>query len=217
MKRVVGIFAHPDDEALGPSGTLAILAKDHEVYLICVTNGEAEGKTPKDKKTIAKTRQSELLTSAKILGIKKVFFLNYVDGELNNKIYHKLYQDIFEKITLLRPETIITYEMRGVSGHIDHVTTSLVSSYVFQKNVFIKKIMYYVITKKESDLMQNYFIFFPPGFRRDQVDEIVTIESVWDIKVKAMFSHKSQQHDVEMVLQNTAGFPREEYFLVNKR
>ena len=52
MNRIIGIFAHPDDEALGPSGTLATLAKENEVYLICVTSGEAAGKTPEEKLVI---------------------------------------------------------------------------------------------------------------------------------------------------------------------
>ena len=38
---VVAVFAHPDDEAFGPGGTLAVLSKTHDVYIITVTGGEA--------------------------------------------------------------------------------------------------------------------------------------------------------------------------------
>ena len=48
MKPLVCIFAHPDDEAFGPGGTIAKFAKKRPVYLICATKGES-GKY-KDKK-----------------------------------------------------------------------------------------------------------------------------------------------------------------------
>ncbi|MBP9816108.1 PIG-L family deacetylase [Candidatus Woesebacteria bacterium] len=40
MANIVAIFAHPDDEAFGPGGTLAKLSNEHDVYIICVTSGD---------------------------------------------------------------------------------------------------------------------------------------------------------------------------------
>jgi LmbE family N-acetylglucosaminyl deacetylase len=217
MKTVLAVFAHPDDEALGPSGTLATLAKDHTVYLICVTSGEAAGKTPEEKLTIGEIRRNEVSKAAKILGIKEVFFLGYEDGTLCNGIYHKLAEDIKKRIEELRPEMLLTFEMRGVSGHIDHITVSMVTSFVFRQYSFIRKIMYYVTTKTESDKMDDYFIFFPDGYQRNEVDEVVDIASVWDQKVAAMRCHRSQINDVERVLRNKEGRPQEEYFLIKKK
>lgn len=82
-KTVVGIFAHPDDEALGPAGTIAKFAKEHDFYIICVTNGDAAGKTPEEKEAIGEIRKEELRKSAKCLGVKEVQFLEYGDGELS--------------------------------------------------------------------------------------------------------------------------------------
>ena len=52
MKRpsLVAIFAHPDDEAFGPAGTLKIYSKTHDIHLICATRGEA-GENHLDEKT----------------------------------------------------------------------------------------------------------------------------------------------------------------------
>lgn len=217
MKKIVGIFAHPDDEALGPSGTLATLTRDHEVYLICVTSGEAAGKTKEEKLAIGEIRRKELLTSAKVLGIKEVFFLGYEDGQLCNSVYHQLAEDIAKKIEELRPEMVMTFEMRGVSGHIDHITVSMVTTFVFQKYSFIKKLMYYVTAKTVSDKNQGYFIFFPEGYKREDVDEVIDISHVWETKIKAMHAHQSQMKDVESVLKNTKDLPHEEYFLVRHK
>jgi N-acetyl-1-D-myo-inositol-2-amino-2-deoxy-alpha-D-glucopyranoside deacetylase len=217
MKKVVAVFAHPDDEALGPAGTLATLSQDHEVYLICVTNGEAAGKTDDEKLEIGEMRRGEVTRSAKILGIKEVFFLGYKDGTLCNEIYHTLAQDIKKKIEELRPEILLTFEIRGVSGHIDHITVAMVTSFLFRKCSFVKKLMYYVTTRYESDKMGNYFVYFPDGYTRRQVDEVINISPVWEKKVAAMHCHISQVGDVERVLKNKKGRPKEEFFLVRKK
>lgn len=214
MKTVVGIFAHPDDEALGPSGTLAKLALDNDVYLICATCGEAAGKTAEEKQQIAETRKNELRRSAQILGIKEVFFLGFEDGELKNNSYHELANAIQAKLEALQPETVITFEPHGVSGHIDHITVSMVTTFVFRKLAFLKKLMYYCDTKYESDLMGDYFIYFPQGYTPDQVDEIVDVSAVWEVKLKAMQAHNSQQKDVDHVLETLNHLPKEELFLV---
>lgn len=77
MKRsVVAVFAHPDDEAFGPGGTLAKFAKTSDVYLITVTGGEAgQNSLKKAEKKLSEIRKEELLNASKILGVKKSFFL----------------------------------------------------------------------------------------------------------------------------------------------
>src|SRR5579872_864526 len=116
-KTIVGIFAHPDDEAFGPGGTLAKFTKEgNDVYVICATNGEtATGET--DKK-LGIERQSELKKSCADLGVKKVFFLGYTDGTLCNNLYHEIAEKIRKILQKLQPDILITFEPRGISGHI---------------------------------------------------------------------------------------------------
>jgi len=40
---ILFLIAHPDDEAYGPFGTIAKLAKDHKVTVFCICNGERPG------------------------------------------------------------------------------------------------------------------------------------------------------------------------------
>lgn len=214
MKKIVGIFAHPDDEAIGPAGTLAKLAREHEVTLICVTSGEASGKTHEEKLEVGETRRAELRKSARILGIKEVIFLGYEDGELKNNSYHDLARDIREKLEEIRPDTLMTFEWRGISGHIDHIAVSLVTTYVFHQLDFTQKLMYFCICREESELMHDYFIFFPPGYEKEDVHEVVDVSDVWSVKEKAMKAHSSQINDVEKALINSATLPKEEYFLI---
>ncbi len=205
-KRCVCIFAHPDDEAFGPSGTIHLLTKKYDVYEICVTNGDAGENTHPDANTVTdlgKQRQKEVQTSAKTLGIQKVYFLNYSDGELSNNKYLELVGDIQHILDDLRPELILTNEHRGVSGHIDHIVISMVSSYLYKKLSYIKKIMFYCLRfdqrPKEKD---DYFIYFPEGLDNSRIDETIDATHILEIKKKAMRSHLTQTHDMEGALKN---------------
>src|SRR3989338_7443324 len=130
MKKViVGIFAHPDDEAFGPGGTLTKYAKASDVFIICATRGEAG----KGGGNLAAIREKELKESAKVLGVKKVFYLGFGDGTLSNSSYHLLAQKIESHLKILKPDLLITFEPLGISGHIDHITVSLVTTFVAKR------------------------------------------------------------------------------------
>jgi N-acetylglucosamine malate deacetylase 2 len=218
---IVAIFAHPDDEAFGPSGTLAKFAKDgHDVYLLCATRGEGgENHLPeKSEKNLNEIREEELRCSAKKLGIKKVFFLGFIDGTLSNNLYHQVADKITEIITPLKPEIIITEEYRGVSGHLDHIAISMISSYVFQKLNFVKKIMYHYVTKQYRLLMpSDYFIFIPPGYDESEADEIIDTTDVWETKISAIQCHQSQLKDVNRTLNRLKQVPKKDYFFVTTK
>ncbi len=213
-KAVVGVFAHPDDESFGPSGTIAKFAKTHDVYILCATKGE-EGMGPKSN--LGKIRAQELQNSARILGVKAVYFLGFLDGTLSNNLYHKLASKIEKKLKMLKPEIIITTEPNGVSGHIDHITVSMVTTFVFRKLPFAKTLMYYCIDERSAAKMKNYFIYFPPGYKRTQVDKIINTEKYWHLKKQAMMAHKSQVEDAKRVLARMENLPKEEYFSIKKK
>jgi len=221
MKTVVGVFAHPDDEAVGPSGTLAKLAKENTVYLICVTNGEFNCVTGRQDETLGNIRKKELENSAKVLGIKKVFFLEFSDGTLCNNIYCILEKKIQEKLQQLKPELLLTFEPHGWSGHIDHITVSMITSNLFKYNVFIKEVWYYCIDENQyeklGDFVKNYFIYFPPGYKKSDIGKTIDISEFWKTKLQAMYQHKSQYQDVKNVIKGLEQAPKEEYFFVKTR
>ncbi len=217
-KTVVAIFAHPDDEAFGPSGTIYKLSKEYDVYILCATKGEigqgGDGKTP-----LSEVRAEELRQSAKILGVKDVYFLGFTDGTLSNSLYHKLADAIEVYLKKLKPEIVLTMNPNGGSGHIDHIVVSMVASFVFEKLSFIKKIMYSATTIQQTDAWKKfpYFVYRPDGIPRSGVDEVVDVADVWDVKLAAMEQHKSQVDDYKRIVKMREGLPKEEYFTVKKR
>lgn len=142
MKKLLVVTAHPDDEAFGPGGTIAFYAKQGvEVHVLCATRGEA-GQTDQEfrvqnselrmnGKEIGMVRENELRTSAKILGVQQVDFLDFTDGTLCNALYHRLAENIQQKIQAFAPHVVLTFEPRGVSGHLDHIAVGLTTTYAF--------------------------------------------------------------------------------------
>ncbi len=217
-KTIAAIFAHPDDEAFGPGGTIAKLAKNNNVYVICTTHGEmGENYRKNDPRPIAEIREDELRCSAKILGVKKVYFLDFKDGTLSNNLYHDLAKKIKAILDRLKPQILITNELRGNSGHIDHITVAMVVSYIFERVPYAKELWRSVTTEEARKLNSGYFIYVPPGYKKSEIDKVVDTSGVWDLKMKAMDCHKSQFRDAKRLKRRLDQLPKEENFQVVKK
>jgi LmbE family N-acetylglucosaminyl deacetylase len=134
---MLAIFAHPDDETMGPGGTLAKYTQAGvRVHYLCATRGEAGTVDPKllaDGLTVAALRTRELHASAQVLGLASVSFLDYRDsgmlGAPDNQHPDSLFaaplaevaERIADHIRRLRPDTIITHDQYGWYGHPDHI------------------------------------------------------------------------------------------------
>lgn len=209
-KRMVCFFAHPDDETFGPGASLALWAKKGvEIHVVCATKGEGGGD--------GNIRAQELRASAKILGVTSVEFLRYKDGKISNDQLQKLEKDFLRIIKKYKPDAVLIYDLNGISGHLDHIAIASAVSQTFRKSTIPQSLYYFVSKKYITDQITEYFIFFPDGKEQHEVNLIVDTASVWDLRVKAMYCHKTQMHDVENILGRSAGLPKEDWFVVKKR
>ncbi len=216
-KSVLVVTAHPDDEAFGPSGLIAKISATHDVHLVCVTDGASDSRFHPLGPKLGPLRREELKKSAHILGVKKVHFLNYKDGTLSNNLYHEVAEKLTAIAKDINPTFIITMENRGVSGHLDHVAVSMIASFVYRNMPSIDAILYHVASKESSESMKDYFIYFPPGFEKKDVDLVVDISDVLDKKIAAAKCHDTQMKDVLRVTKRWLVVPKEEWYLVTKR
>jgi LmbE family N-acetylglucosaminyl deacetylase len=216
---IVGIFAHPDDESFCCGGTLAQLAQENNIYNICATKGEAGLNYSGDKnKQISEIREKELKEASSLLGVKDVFFLGFEDGTLSNNLYHALAEKTIAKLEELKPERIITLEPRGVTGHIDHIVMSMVSSYVFNKLDFIKEMWYFCLSEEQRKLKSNdYFVFRPPGYKASEISLTLDVSDYCEAKIKAMKSHVSQIENIQKILSRPDKILKEENFIIIKK
>lgn len=228
MKRkLLAIFAHPDDEAFGPGGALAAYgAQGVEIHLLCATRGEAgqmsnevriknqESRITEESK-IEKIREEEVLESAKVLGIKRVEFLDFIDGRLCNANYHDLAGKIIKKIEQFAPQVVMTFDRLGGSGHLDHIAVAMTTTYAYLHTKKPKKLYYHCLPKKwRNKTMDEYFIYFPEGYDDKDITTIIDFNPYWDKKIKAMYCHKSQMKDVKNILKYWVKRPRQDHFIL---
>lgn len=127
--RLMAVLAHPDDESLGMGGTLAkYSAEGVETYLVTATRGERGRYGELDYKPslaeVGKLRERELRNAARTLGIKKVDFLDYIDGDLDRADPLEAIARIAKYIREYRPQIVITFGPEGGYGHPDHIAIS---------------------------------------------------------------------------------------------
>ena len=122
---LVGVFAHPDDEAFGLAGSLArAVAAGRFVALVCATRGEAgEISDPAlaTRETLARVREGELRAAAAAVGVRDITFLDYVDGHLPEANPEEAIGRIVRQLRRLRPAVLVTFAANGVYGHPDHM------------------------------------------------------------------------------------------------
>ena len=199
-KIILAIGAHPDDIDFSASGTIAKWTSGgaSAYYLIC-TNGNKGSDDPKmTSKKLAKIRHQEQQNAARILGVKKVFFLNHHDGELAPSI--QLKKEIVEVIRKIKPTTVITIDptmryslARGYINHPDHIAAGeAVLSAVFP--LARDRLTFPGLAKKGLEphkvkevLMTNF----------DNPNFFVDITETIELKLKALKEHASQINDLK--------------------
>jgi LmbE family N-acetylglucosaminyl deacetylase len=124
--KLLCVFAHPDDESLGNGGILAKYAAEGiETHLVVATRGERgwcgnEEEYP-GLEAFGKRREAELLAAAKVLGLRRVEFLDYLDGELDQADPAEAIAKIVGYLRCVRPDVVVTFGPDGAYGHPDHI------------------------------------------------------------------------------------------------
>jgi LmbE family N-acetylglucosaminyl deacetylase len=133
---ILGVWAHPDDEAYLSGGLMAI-ARDVGSRVVCVTATRGELGTP-DPDTwppqrLAAERTGELARCLEILGVTEHHWLGYRDGECAQVSTSDVVARLCELIEEVRPDTVLTFGPDGVTGHPDHQTVSAWTAKAFDR------------------------------------------------------------------------------------
>ena len=134
-RRLLGVFAHPDDEVFCAGGTMARAAEaGAEVMIVSATRGE-QGRirdpAVATRRTLGAVREHELSAAAAELGVRRVHVLDYADGALR---HHRssLGAAIDGIMRRFDPDTVISFDADGGYGHPDHVTISELTTAAFR-------------------------------------------------------------------------------------
>jgi LmbE family N-acetylglucosaminyl deacetylase len=127
--RLMCVLAHPDDESLGNGGVLAKYAAEGiETYLVTATRGERGWRGNEEDypgpEALGKRREAELYAAAEVLGLRRVDFLDYLDGELDQAPTEEVIAKIAGHLRCVKPQVVLTFGPDGSYGHPDHIAIS---------------------------------------------------------------------------------------------
>lgn len=217
-RKILGIFAHPDDETFGPGGTLAKYAKmGHEIHVLTATHGQAgQAAGLSIPTTLGEIRKKELAKALKLLGVKSSTLLDFHDGSLNEQQIPVLQTFILDDVNRFKPDVIIVYERGGISLHLDHVAVSKAVTLLFdEKKIQPAKIYYFGLP-----VSMMKFFGREGGLTSENIIKI-DVSDVLKIKQQAMQAHESQMKDwkrmfglYEQAKKAGVDYGNHEYFLL---
>jgi LmbE family N-acetylglucosaminyl deacetylase len=124
---LLGVWAHPDDEAYLSSGLMALVRRaGGRVVVVTATRGEHGTDAPETwpPERLAPHRERELRESLEIVGVHEHRWLPYRDGELASIPLAVGADSLVPILEEVRPDTIVTFGPDGMTGHGDHRTIS---------------------------------------------------------------------------------------------
>lgn len=209
MKKIIfGIFAHPDDEAFGPSGTIMKeIDAGTDVHLMTLTTGQA-GTNPDNHADLGAVREQEWRKAGELMGVSSLHVLGYEDGHLDNITMQAAAEQIDAIIdqTLAQYEEPLTIEMmsidtNGISGHIDHIVAGRASCLVFYRRKAVdsrfSRLRLTCVSAHQLPTINTDWLYMEPGRRDDEIGEVVDATAYHDRIVAVMRAHHTQRGDAE--------------------
>ena len=132
---VAGIFAHPDDETWSLAGSFALLVpKGVRGVVWTATRGQAgeiaEG-SGATRDTLAEVREAEERAAMAVVGVERVSFGEFVDGQVDRADRDALTTAIHRFLEREQPDVVVTMEPSGVTAHPDHMAVSAATQAAF--------------------------------------------------------------------------------------
>jgi N-acetyl-1-D-myo-inositol-2-amino-2-deoxy-alpha-D-glucopyranoside deacetylase len=158
-RRLLAVFAHPDDESLACGATLAWCATEGaRVSLLCATRGEAGRRAPGCLEDVAlgAVRRAELHEAAARLGLDDVILLDHPDGSLTEVDTALFRHEIVLAIRHLRPDVVLTFGADGLYWHPDHIV--------------VHERVTEAVARLGTAAPALFYVVFPPGLMRTVVE-----------------------------------------------
>ncbi len=212
-KKLLAVFAHPDDESFICGGTLAKYASEGvEITLVSATRGEMGrrmGNPPYlNRESMAAAREKELRQACESLGIRHLHFLDIRDKTVEFIDADSLTARIEDWIREVDPDVVLTFH-ETLGGHPDHCAIGKATTEAFHRIAGGKKALYFITFGDE--MKRPRFGFTPKDVFK--IDVRVHLEA----KLAAFRAHRCQTEIDEWVWlpdrEALKRFGDHEYFL----
>ena len=134
------IVAHPDDDAYGCSGSIALHEDDpgFRFILVLATDGAAgqiSAGVPATADTLGAVRRVESANAWRAHGTipARHEWLGYDDGELARVDFEELVQRVMDILLAERPQVVATFGPDGITGHRDHIMIGRATDEAFDR------------------------------------------------------------------------------------
>ncbi|MEU4703714.1 PIG-L deacetylase family protein [Nonomuraea dietziae] len=201
---ILGIWAHPDDEAY-LSGGLMAMARDSGSRVVCVTAtcGELGTGDPVEwpPHRLAAARARELARCLEILGVGEHHWLGYRDGQCAQVSRSDAVARLCDVIARVRPDTVLTFGPDGITGHPDHQAVSAWTTAAFGRAASPgARLLYATFAERRAprwSALNESLGIFPPGYPITTPAHLLAVDLVLDAetaarKVRALAAQETQ-------------------------
>jgi LmbE family N-acetylglucosaminyl deacetylase len=201
--RLLCVTAHPDDEAGGFGGSIALYAsRGVETHVVCLTAGAAarhRGGARNDEE-LKELRRHEFQASCARLDVFKGEVLDYPDGKLLSADPNQVVGDLAQRIRTIRPQVMLTFGPDGgLTGHPDHAMAGVFASLAFEwaarSDRFPEQLTPTFATYRAQKLYYQSALFTLPDRAPTALPPVTTsieIGTFFDIKLAAFRKHTTQ-------------------------
>ncbi|MCQ6560566.1 PIG-L family deacetylase [Paenibacillus mendelii] len=217
VRKLLAVFAHPDDESFICGGTLAKYASEGvDITLVSATRGEMGrrmGNPPYlNRETMAAAREMELRQACASLGIRHLIFLNIRDKTVEFTDADRLTARIEDLIHQVDPDVVLTFH-ETLGGHPDHCAIGKATTAAL-RGTGHRGALYFITF---GDAMERPERF---GFTRGDITK-VDVHAHLEAKLAAFRAHRCQTEIDEWVWlpdqEAMTRFGRHEYFMKGNR
>lgn len=203
-RRVMGVFAHPDDPEFFGGGSFARWAAEgaHVIYVLATSGDKGSSDADMIHTRLVEIREAEQKAAAATIGVKEVIFLRYPDGELYPTL--ELRRDITRLIRLKQPEIVVTldpttyYWGSGGLNHPDHRAigdATLAAVYPTARD----RLNFIEMERDEGLSVHKVRQLYVAGAVAPNIKMDVT--DYMEAKITALREHKSQIADMEAMAE----------------
>jgi len=200
--RVLGVWAHPDDEAYLSAGLMAeVIAQGGRVTVLALTDGELGFDDDDDRGLEGRSilRRAELREAMATIGVTDVRFVGAPDGFLGRIDAGMVAASIVPVMTEVRPELTVTFGPDGITGHEDHVASGLATTAAWIETG-IGELRYAAKTvgwldewRSFHDEVGAWMTDEPTGVDPDDLDLVVGLSGDALIQKRRVLSHHASQ------------------------
>ena len=161
--RLVGVFAHPDDDSYLLGGTLLLQHGRVEPTFVFATSGEAGpiAAGTATRSTLGAVREAEQRAFLAAVGYPDApaHFLRHPDYHLPEVPFERLVGEVEAVLRQVRPQVVVSFGPDGLTSHHDHVRAGEAAAAAFTR-----------VRAAESEPADAFLRLYQAAYPRSEVD-----------------------------------------------